>query len=119
MQAFVIGLGIVAVLFIAAAIVRITGRNRFNFNHPEMQKDEVFITNSDKYDCRHIGWKTKRYGKKAYDIYGKCISESGWKGSFPVFVKKSEMIAAGFRIFQIRLLRIQIFDHRHVDLTKI
>ncbi|NMB91355.1 hypothetical protein GYA37_00745 [candidate division WWE3 bacterium] len=100
--------GILGAILLAALAVRQLGD--FNYDHPEMKKGEVFITNADAEDLHHVGWKTKRCGKKAYDAHGRCISESYWQGSFPVFVQKSEMIQAGFRIFQIRFLCIQILD---------
>lgn len=70
----------------------------FNKNHPERLDDEVFITNSDdefdfeenrsSYDA--VGWKTKRRGEVAYDIYGKPLGQR-WRGSFPVFAKIAEI----------------------------
>ena len=76
-------------------------------NHPELQDGEVFLTNaSDDHfprlillhqtiSYRHsswesIGWRTKRKGVIAYDIYGKQIN-----GMFPVFVQKEELINGG------------------------
>lgn len=67
----------------------------FNENHPEKGDDEIFITNAwegdreglfdNEKDYSRIGWKTKRKGRQAYDIYGKPL-----KNGYPVFVKKSE-----------------------------
>lgn len=62
----------------------------FNKKHPECLPDEVFITNTDQHEWRHIGWKTKRKGNTAYDTDGKPLGNR-WAGSFPVFAKKSEI----------------------------
>jgi len=80
--------------------------NEFNRNHPELAEDEVWLTNSSdevpepsrhsddedghgsRYDA--IAWDTKRKGTVSYDSKGKVLGDK-WKGSFPVFIKQSEM----------------------------
>ena len=79
----------------------------FNRTHPETRTGEVFLTNIsmdngslflifliDRSDTRsdweRIGWKTKRKGIAAYDIYGKPIV-----GMLPVFVQQAELEKAG------------------------
>ncbi len=76
----------------------------FNKNHPELKEGEVFLTNteSDEYEFRFprfddfghgfaaIGWKTKRKGSVAYDIYGKPV-----RGLIPVFVQREELKKGG------------------------
>ncbi|MEK7082586.1 MAG: hypothetical protein AAB972_00320 [Patescibacteria group bacterium] len=61
-------------------------------NHPELQDGEVFLTNASyrRSSWESIGWRTKRKGVIAYDIYGKQIN-----GMFPVFVQKEELINGG------------------------
>ncbi len=76
-----------------------------NKSHPELRGGEVFITNisnepgpcisigwpgDSRSDWKHIGWKTKRMGSVAYDIYGKPVN-----GMRPVFAKKTELEKAG------------------------
>lgn len=81
-------------------------RASFNKIHPETGKGEVFLTNisddndygmsrmlGNRYghsDWESIGWKTKRKGSTAYDIYGKLIS-----GMRPVFVQRAELKREG------------------------
>ncbi len=74
----------------------------FNKKHPEIQNGEVFLTNvGDNHDFSsvymehgdgfsNIGWKTKRRGSIAYDIYGKPVS-----GMKPVFVQRDELKKGG------------------------
>ena len=65
-----------------------------NKAHPEKQEDEVFITNCFKKNhFMGIGWQSKRKGETAYDANGRILHEG-----FPVFVKRSELEAAGFEI---------------------
>jgi hypothetical protein len=64
----------------------------FNKTHPECGNDEVFITNADSEIWPKIGWQTKRRGSVAYSPDGKPLGRS-WRGSFPVFVKKDEILA--------------------------
>ncbi len=75
-----------------------------NKKHSELREGEVFITNigftrlhcpieygdDNRSDWDSIGWKTKRMGEVAYDIYGRPIN-----GMRPVFVQRSEMVKAG------------------------
>lgn len=62
--------------------------SKVNKNHPELREGEVFLTNA--LSLSGIGWKTKRSGYVAYDIYGKPIH-----GMFPVFVQRKELEKAG------------------------
>lgn len=76
--------------------------NELNIHHPELKEGEVFLTNvsnddmsrrimnSRETDWEAIGWKTKRLGNIAYDIYNKIIV-----GMFPVFVQRSELQKSG------------------------
>ena len=54
-------------------------------NHPEIQHGEMWLTNMVKEEYHKISYKTKRMGNVAYAVSGYVI-----KGTFPVFVKKSE-----------------------------
>jgi hypothetical protein len=57
-------------------------------NHPEQNQGEVFLANcnTDEPDeFNHIGYQTKRAGKKAYDPDSQVLS-----GHFPVFVSQAE-----------------------------
>ncbi|MBI2024758.1 MAG: hypothetical protein HYT03_01530 [Candidatus Harrisonbacteria bacterium] len=78
---------------------------RRNKSHPELRDGEVFLTNAsddDKLptrlidyagnysDWESIGWRTKRRGVVAYDIYGRPVPEM-----FPVFVQRNELIRGG------------------------
>lgn len=77
-------------------------KRSFNVNHPEIMKGEVFLTNVGEGrdfgmsfplhndDFAAIGWKTKRCGRIAYDIYGKPVS-----GMEPVFVQRDELKKGG------------------------
>lgn len=88
----------VLLIFAVKSIIRLTlGVKDFNYNHPEEGENEVFVTNAWEDDYYHIGWSTKRKGKQAYDIYGNPL-----KSGFPVFVKKSELEAAGFDITKFK-----------------
>ena len=63
-------------------------------NHPERQKDEVFLGNCSKdffgLPCK---WKTARMGKQAFDSRGKSV-----RNIFPLFVKRKEMEEDGYTI---------------------
>ena len=56
-----------------------------NIEHPEKKEDEIFLTNATYDEYRHIGWKSKRKGHIAYDIFGDRLNFV-----FPVFVNKQE-----------------------------
>jgi len=58
------------------------------FIHPEIQKREVFFTNTDSKGFDHMTWKTKRKGCTAYDGNGKRTGEKNW---FPVFLDEREL----------------------------
>lgn len=59
--------------------------NDFNKTHPELLEDEIFVTNTANMEMTSIGWKSKRLGAIAYDIYGNEVS-----GLYPVFRNKHE-----------------------------
>jgi hypothetical protein len=71
-------------------------RNAISLKHPEMQQDEVLITNisrseewrdpTGKTEWESIDLKTKRRGEIAYDVKGHGLYES-----IPVFAKKNEL----------------------------
>ncbi len=56
-------------------------------NHPELMDDEVYLANvpPEHIDNYYAEWKTKRFGKIAYDAYGQEV-----KNYIPVFVKEFE-----------------------------
>jgi len=56
-------------------------------HHPEQGDDEIFMGNTVPDKC-HIGWKTKRFGKYAYNAYGKLITNNEY---VPAFIKKQEV----------------------------
>lgn len=72
----------------------------FNKTHPELREGEVFIANifpdrksigdDNRTDVECIGWKSKRVGKKAYDINGQHMEDT-----LPVFAQRSELQKAG------------------------
>lgn len=81
----------------------------FNRNHPELRKGEVFITNislesqpqicpdfgcqaDNRSDWECVGWKTKRMGNVAHDIYGTPLTGLGMR---PVFAQRAELQKAG------------------------
>lgn len=62
-------------------------------NHPELREGEVFLTNTSSEQFGQIGYKTKRLGDVAYDIYGKYVDNLQ-----PVFVQRSELEECGIVI---------------------
>jgi hypothetical protein len=52
----------------------------FNYNHPEMNSNEMFVTNTANPNMDNIGWKSKRLGVIAYNTDGKPVN-----GLYPVF----------------------------------
>lgn len=59
------------------------------YEHPELKEGEILLTN-EHFESNYyspIGYKTKRYGKVAYNIDGEIIISREY---YPVFVKKSE-----------------------------
>ena len=53
-------------------------------NHPEKRKGELYLTNSEQWG-ENIGYKSRRIGKVAYDVYGNPVS-----GFVPVFISIKE-----------------------------
>lgn len=74
-------------------------------NHPEAKEDEVWIGNMFRSDFSRVGWNTRRLGETAYLTNGKQIPKS--QGFGPVFVKRSEIEAAG-----VDIPAMGIIDHR-------
>ena len=84
--------------------------NKINKAHPELREGEIFLTNASDFrrgaviissfgqrahvdhrsDWESIGWRTKRRGVIAYDVYDKPIN-----GMFPVFVQREELVKGG------------------------
>lgn len=59
------------------------------YDEKEIGVDEVFIGNTDKSKQRKgVRWKSLRFGKNAYDIYGNILPEN----FVPCFIKKAEEI---------------------------
>lgn len=69
------------------SVENITNVPYSNKNHPELREGEIWITNSSELS-QEVGWKTKRCGKTAYDVYGKSL-----KYLVPVFAQKFEIEA--------------------------
>lgn len=63
--------------------------------HPEQTDDDVWIGNMQAADFKHVGWTTKRIGKRPQEMSGKAITTAGFR---PVFVKRSEIEGAGVPI---------------------
>lgn len=57
--------------------------------HPELLEGEAYLCNSHTKDLPSFGWKSKRTGLVAYDIYDKVINNA--PNFFPVFVSKAEV----------------------------
>jgi hypothetical protein len=59
--------------------------------HPEEAEGEIFIGNIGSLTCyTHIGWKTKRRGKVAYEKDNATVIRN--IKTFPVFIKKQEAL---------------------------
>ena len=73
----------------------------FNKSHPELRDGEVFIGNTslDHWEC--VGWKTKRMGDVAYNIYGEPLN-----GIHPTFAQAEELRRAGVNPDSIPILSI-------------
>lgn len=56
-----------------------------NENHPELESDETFLENMNKYEFQACSYQSKRAGKEAYDFAGAKV-----EGMFPVFVSIAE-----------------------------
>ncbi|HEY4523267.1 MAG TPA: hypothetical protein VJK04_00120 [Candidatus Paceibacterota bacterium] len=61
--------------------------------HPELRDREIYLINCTNIAFKDIGWKTKRKGHQCYDRRGPVQLTYGRKKLFPVFVKKSELLA--------------------------
>ena len=55
--------------------------------HPELRKDEMWFTNlnQEEREMMRIGYRSKRFGNIAYDIFGNEV-----EGLVPVFVSREE-----------------------------
>ena len=65
--------------------------NFTNNDHPELREGEIFLNNVKPADEEYqgfaaIGWKTKRLGNIAYNVFGDILPHHR-----PVFVLRSEM----------------------------
>lgn len=65
-------------------MIKMNNKNQ-KWKHPELKEGEMFLCNSAIRDFGGIGWKTKRMGIQAFDIYRNKI-----KYIFPIFVQKKE-----------------------------
>lgn len=63
--------------------------------HPEATANEVWIGNIYPGDFGHIGWQTKRLGKRPLDSFGAPLKGGGFR---PVFVARTELLAANVDI---------------------
>jgi hypothetical protein len=92
--------------------------------HPEQKEGEIFLGNGTLEDFDHHGWHSKRLGEKAYNTdnvqmgsyneAGDELDENGAVTSkydddpdyidksrhYPIFVRKSELEEAGFKIIE-------------------
>ena len=55
-------------------------------SHPERKEDEIFLTTAKPHLYHTYRWHTKRHG------------ETDGDGNWPIFVKKSEAVVAGFKV---------------------
>lgn len=76
--------------------------NSSAYGHPEILAEEIFLGNFK--DLRGIGWKTKRLGTQAYDVYDKPI-----KDVHPVFVQVEEIMSENPGI--VKRLERQYYDN--------
>lgn len=61
-------------------------------NHPEKLETEIYLGNYTYDNLCHCGWKSKRVGEIAYDIYGRIIHQNYWHNKLvPVFILKEEV----------------------------
>jgi hypothetical protein len=58
------------------------------FDHPELARGEVLLTNVSKSLIKYIPFYTKRKGRQAYDGIGNKLNIKDW---FPIFVKIDEL----------------------------
>ncbi len=70
-----------------------------NFIHPELQKGEVFFTNTESSKFKLMKFKSKRMGKVVYDRNGNLLNHEDW---FPVFLKEDEVSNSGFSLMELR-----------------
>lgn len=63
----------------------------FNENHPELGKNQVFLTNGTKSDYNSCTFVTKSLGKQAYSATGQKLRSYYEYGSpppvFPIFIE--------------------------------
>jgi len=64
----------------------------FSRSHPECLTGEIYIGNGSLVVFKKKEWKTKRMGRKAYDLTGQPISGVQ---IFPMFVQRIELEEAG------------------------
>lgn len=70
-----------------------------NLIHPELQKGEVFFTNTEFAKFKVIDFESKRIGKVAYDGNGNLLDHKDW---LPVFLKENEVSNSGFSLMELR-----------------
>ncbi len=56
--------------------------------HPEMEKGEIFFTNTNQKGFESMGFKTKRRGVTTYNANGQLFKREDW---FPVFISREEL----------------------------
>ena len=71
----------------------------FEWRHPELEAGEVLLGHFEEHNFPNVPWRTKRRGKVAYDpSTGKPAEDRYDIGSFPVFVQRAELEAAGVTV---------------------
>ena len=63
------------------------------WKHPEIEEGEILLGNFDEEGFKSVGWETRREGQIAYDTVEHKPLGNSWKGSFPVFIERSEIEA--------------------------
>jgi hypothetical protein len=69
------------------------------YPHPEAKEDEIELGNFTNDDFLRCGRRTKRLGYVAFDAHGKAMESVN--DIYPIFVKKEEMIQAGYTLVEI------------------
>jgi hypothetical protein len=64
------------------------------WTHPEQREGEVYMYNTVDH-VHYSRWKTARIGQVAYAIGGRPLRPDSGPDSYPVFVQRSEIEAAG------------------------
>jgi len=85
-----------SIITFSTLVLADSGLQYLNCGHPELREGEVWVTNSPRMG-ENVYWKTKRFGRVAYDIYGKAI-----KGFLPVFALITELEERGVDITRMK-----------------